>query len=58
MTRSVITVFLTLTGLVLLVGCATDDDNPFPNQSSAASDEPIPGATAGPRENSSAGWKW
>ncbi|MBA3351292.1 MAG: hypothetical protein H0U23_02490 [Blastocatellia bacterium] len=49
---------LTAATLFLLTGCATNDDDPFPQHPSAADDEPVPGATAAPRESANAGWKW
>ncbi|MEO8044496.1 MAG: hypothetical protein ABI674_06280 [Spartobacteria bacterium] len=53
-----LTACLTMVALILIAGCATDDDDPFPQHSGTAGDEPVPGATAPPRESSNAGWKW
>ncbi len=51
---------LALSGLVSLAGCATDDDDPFPDHSSATanSDVPVAGAATPARDDSRTGWKW
>jgi len=60
MKRWVVAAFLPLAGLLLLSGCATDDDDPFPVHPAAAvdSEAPVAGAATPARESSSAGWKW
>jgi hypothetical protein len=47
-------------GIFFVAGCATDDDEAFPKQSTSANaDEPVPGATAEPSSpGGQAGWKW
>ncbi len=60
MNRRMLVASLSLASWLLLVGCATDDDDPFPVRSAAAagSDAPVAGAATPPPESSSAGWKW
>ena len=60
MNRLVSATSLAIATLLVLTGCATDDD-PFPVHPAATttdSEVPVAGAASPPRESSSAGWKW
>ena len=51
---------LAIATLLVLTGCATDDD-PFPVHPAATtadSEAPVAGAASPARESSNAGWKW
>jgi hypothetical protein len=59
MNRMVLIALLALGGLLLLNGCALDDDDDLsPNRPAAAEETPVAGTTPGPSDNSSAGLKW
>jgi uncharacterized lipoprotein YajG len=60
MNRWVLAASLSLASLLLLSGCATDDDDPFPVHPAAAADSeaPVAGAATPAPESSNAGWKW
>ena len=60
MNRLVSATCLAIATLLVLIGCATDDD-PFPVHPAATttdSEMPVPGAASPAGESSSAGWKW
>ena len=51
---------LAIASLLVLTGCATDDD-PFsvhPAATATDSEVPVAGAATPARESSNAGWKW
>ncbi|HEX4668173.1 MAG TPA: hypothetical protein VH207_16405 [Chthoniobacterales bacterium] len=57
MDRSVLLAVLALGGLLLLQGCALDDDdNPFPNRPASAEEAPVAGTTPAPPSSSGTGW--
>jgi hypothetical protein len=59
MNRLAIAACLSIASLLVLTGCAMNDD-PFPVHPAAAadSDAPVAGAATPAPESSSAGWKW
>jgi hypothetical protein len=59
MNRTVLIPLLGLGGLLLLNGCALEDDDDLSaNRPAAAEESPVAGTTPGPSDNSSAGLKW
>ncbi len=58
MKRIVLLGCLLTLGAFALASCATDEEEPFPVHGGAHADEPVAGASAPPRDDPSAGWKW